>query len=591
MASVDSPHRARSVVQDLHGLHARLSELGKVELRMALAPVVGRLHEPLEAKEMRDAVDASVALCKLMYSRARSAEALPLANALFAQASLAHDERSMRRAAVLCGLMAADSTDVVGAIEHYVAALRIPAAADPALEASGIWNNIGLAMGIAGNYELAARCYQRCIALTDALPGDVYNRYIGHVNLADSLYQSGAIEEGLGFAQRALREQTLEFRERDLHNALLLERNLVRLLVASGRAGDAEPHVAQCSVLADRSQSPRALIAAAATRATYELALGQTDFALTRLEHALARAREVPAALRDTLVCMVYAEERAGNYERALVRMGELSEHIYRAAIDRARQHVELARLPVIARTRLDVEQEQAKARLVSKVSPPDVPETWSALDRLAVSAALRIDPTGWHGKRVGALVKALALAQGSHPLQALEMGLAAELHDIGMLSVPEGILAKRSPLNESERAIVNRHVEAGAEMLGDDRHPRVFLAREIARYHHAHWDGDGHPEGVGGNRIPYAARLCAIADAYDAMVCGIGSRKPHTMHQALAELGRNAGRQFDPRLVAGFDNLIRTETEDLGMDLASNAGLEGFQALVNALQQDRGLV
>jgi putative two-component system response regulator len=349
--------------------------------------------------------------------------------------------------------------------------------------------------------------------------------------------------------------------------------------------------VLDCAALAERTQTPRALIASAMTRATYELAMGQTDIALTRLEKALAQAREVPAALRDTLTSMVRAEEAAGNVERALVRLRELSDHIYRLAIERARQHVEFAALAEMAGSPLEQEQRQARARLASKTAPPDVPPAWAALERLAVGAAMRWDPTGWHGKRVGALAKALALALGCEPLNALEIGLAAELHDIGFLSVPEGILAKKEPLNDAERAIVRRHVDAGAEMLGDDRHPRVFLAREIARYHHAHWNGEGYPERVAGKRIPFAARVCAIADAYDTMVCGLEGRAPRTMHDALEELGRESGRQFDPEMVACFDELIRTETEDLGMDLQSNAGMEGFQSLVGALREDRGFV
>jgi putative two-component system response regulator len=170
-------------------------------------------------------------------------------------------------------------------------------------------------------------------------------------------------------------------------------------------------------------------------------------------------------------------------------------------------------------------------------------------------------------------------------------MGLAAELHDIGMTSVPEGILRKRGALNDSERAIVRRHADAGAEILRDDRHPRIFIAREIAKYHHAHWDGAGHPERVGGKLIPLAARVCAVADAYDAMVCGIGWRPVKTMDQALEELRAQAGRQFDPELVDCFDAMIRTESEELGMDLASNSGMESFQELVDALQEDRGFV
>ncbi|HET9470749.1 MAG TPA: HD domain-containing phosphohydrolase, partial [Usitatibacter sp.] len=189
------------------------------------------------------------------------------------------------------------------------------------------------------------------------------------------------------------------------------------------------------------------------------------------------------------------------------------------------------------------------------------------------------------------ALSKALAAAAGVDPLQALEIGLAAEVHDIGLLSVPEEILAKRTPLSDGERAAVRRHVDAGAEILCDDRHPRVFLAREIAHYHHARWDAAGYPERVGGKFIPLPARICAVADAYDAMVSGIGGRERLTMDGALAELRRHAGTQFDPELVAVFDQLIRTESQDLGMDLASDAGMDGLQELLNSLQEDRGFV
>ena len=85
-------------------------------------------------------------------------------------------------------------------------------------------------------------------------------------------------------------------------------------------------------------------------------------------------------------------------------------------------------------------------------------------------------------------------------------------------MSVPEEMIAKRAQ-PQVERAIIERHVRAGAEILSDDEQPRIFLAREVVRYHHAHWDGSGHPEGVAGTRIPLAARICAIADAYDDLV------------------------------------------------------------------------
>jgi len=169
-------------------------------------------------------------------------------------------------------------------------------------------------------------------------------------------------------------------------------------------------------------------------------------------------------------------------------------------------------------------------------------------------------------------------------------MGLAAELHDIGMLSVPAGILSKRGSLNASEQAIVRKHTDAGAEMLLNDRHPRMLLAHEIAKYHHARWDGGGYPGRVGGKFIPLGARICAIADAYDAMVCGLCG-PTRTMGEALEELGREAGKQFDPELASCFDTLIRREVEGCGMEMTADSGMNDFQALIASLKDDRGFV
>ena len=558
-------------------------------MRDALRPHFERLRAP--ESDAREAVEEALALCRTLYANARSGEGLVLARAALERAQAFGEPGLLRKAYTACGVLCADTADVAGSLEHHAQALRLTMAAGDPVESSRVWNMIGAAMGIAAHYELAARCYRRALDPLEALPGPVYVRYAARVNMADCQFQLGACEEGIPFAMQALAEESAAIREQDLHNALILQRNLVRLYVGAGRLEEARPHMLDCAALAERTRTPRALIAAAVTRATYELAIGQTDIALTRLEKALATAREVPAALRDTLSCVIRAEEAAGNVERALVRLNELSDHIYRLAIERARSHVEFASLDRGAALHLERDQRQARARLASKTSPPEKPPGWGALERLAVGASLRHDPTGWHGKRVGALVKALALALGVEPLPALEMGLAAELHDVGLLSVPEAILRKGDGLNEAERAIVRRHVDAGAEMLRDDRHPRILLARDIAKYHHARWDGEGYPERVAGKGIPFAARACAVADAYDAMVCGLANRPPRTMNEALEALAAEAGRQFDPEMVACFDQLIRMETEDLGMDLESNSGLEGFQSLIAALGEDRGFV
>ncbi len=557
----------------------------------ALQQLLGRLRAPLAAATADSSIDAALAMCRALYGNARSRDALPLAQAALARCTESGDSARTLRAATACGLLSADTADLVGAIEYHVQALRIGIADENRVEMSRTWGNIGVAIGISGNFALAARCYQRSIGLVTPIVEPMYSRYTACGNLADSCFQLGRIEDGINFGERALREMTPAFRDQDPYAAILLRRNLVRLHVGAGRLAQAEPHVAEAIALAEVAPSPRTRIAADITRAAYELACGRADIALTRLDQVLVRAREVPATLRDTLVCVIHAEEAAGNAARALMRLEELSDHIYYVAIERARAHVELASLGEDGNHGHDRQSERDKARLVAKLEPRSQPESWKTLQRLSIGAAMRMDETGWHGRRVGALTKALALASGAAPLHALEMGLAAELHDIGLLSVPEGILAKRGPINASERAIVERHAEAGAEMLRDDEHPMVFMAREIARYHHSRWDGNGYPKRVGGRFIPLAARMCAVADAYDTMVCGVGHSAPRTMAEALDELQREAGRQFDPALVSCFDALIRSESEDLGVDLEASAGMKDFQELVLSLKEDRGFV
>ena len=556
--------------------------------RADITPLLEQLRGRVPVADLQELVGSALTLCRTLYLNARSADGLALARAVLAHCEQAGQPGLSRRAATVCGVLSADTGDLVGAIEYHVQTLRL-VAGDP-VETSRMWVNIGGVFGNSGNHQMAARCFQRALALVETIEEPLQGRYAASGNLADCFYQAGNLELGIQSAERALLELTPEMAEQDLHGVILLRRNLVRLLVGAGRVQDAEPHVREAAAIAARIGSRRAQISADTARAVYEIALGQTDIALTRIDAALSRAREVPAVLHDTLTCAIRAEEAAGNAARALIRLEELSENIYRTGVERAKQFVELAGFAEAAGSTRELEQEQVRARLTMQLDRPAQPESWKALQRLAASAVMRIDETGWHGVRVGALTKALALYTGMDALHALETGLAAELHDVGMMSVPPGILGKKGPLNQAEKAIVKRHPEAGAEMLSDNRHPRIFLAREIARFHHAHWDGKGYPERVGGTFIPLGARMCAIADAYDMMVCGYGGRRPRAMGEALDEIRAQAGHQFDPGLVESFEEMIRCESEGRGVDLSS-PGMEDFQELILSLKEDRGFV
>lgn len=552
-----------------------------------------RMQVPQTQDEALAGSSAALLLCQRLYVNARSFDALPFARANLVLAEHSNDVDLMRRSHTACGLLLADTADIAGAIEHHTHALRLATEADDAVEISRVWNNIGGTFCISGNFSLAAACFRRVLALLHAETAPVDTRYLALINLAHCFFHLGEIREGLQFAAKALEEMTPTFLQKDPHVALLLHRNCVKLHLADGCLQEAKLHVEEVVRMAARATTPRAAIAASTAQADYEMACGDHDLGLTRLDQALVLSRAVPATLHDTLVSVIRAEDKAGYPAHALVRLQELSDHVYHSAIAQIRRHVEIAALMPALICGTDQATEQTKVRLTSRLIPPSEPREWKTLQRLAVGAAIRVDSTGWHGIRVGVLTQALAREYGVLPLQALEFGLAAQLHDIGMASVPERVLMQPGKLNVVERALVQKHTTVGAEILASDQHPRMVIAADIVKYHHARWDGEGYPSNVAGKSIPLAARMCAVADVYDTLVTDRPYRRAWSMEKALAELQRAAGTQLDPELVCCFEVVIRREAANEGIDpsMDVDGGLKNFQQLIAALTEDRGFL
>src|SRR5437764_10441766 len=133
---------------------------------------------------------------------------------------------------------------------------------------------------------------------------------------------------------------------------------------------------------------------------------------------------------------------------------------------------------------------------------------------------------------------------------------IAARLHDLGKLAIPEDILRKAGPLGEAERRVLERHAQIGYHMLES---LEVQPVAEWVLHHHERWDGTGYPFGLAGEDIPLGARIIFVADDYDAMTADRVYRPKRSKEAALTELRRCAGTQFDPGIVAAF-------TEELGV-------------------------
>lgn len=130
---------------------------------------------------------------------------------------------------------------------------------------------------------------------------------------------------------------------------------------------------------------------------------------------------------------------------------------------------------------------------------------------------------------------------------------LAGALHDIGKLTVPPGLLDKGVMLTATERALVQQHAQAGAEMLGalDDLSDCVTAA---AMSHHERWDGSGYPHALASTEIPPMARLCAVADVIDAMTADDRAyRRPQRLEDAIADILAGSGRLYDPVMAAAL--------------------------------------
>ena len=160
-------------------------------------------------------------------------------------------------------------------------------------------------------------------------------------------------------------------------------------------------------------------------------------------------------------------------------------------------------------------------------------------------------DPyTHGHSQRVERHAYRTALAMHLHVDEIEELRMAAALHDVGKIRVPEKLLRKEGGLTIEERAVVQEHTVVGAWMVSNVGSARVV---ESVRHHHESYDGSGYPDGLASNEIPLFARIIAVADAYDAMTSSRPYRASVGRQNAVEELRNQAGAQFDPEVVEAF--------------------------------------
>ena len=201
---------------------------------------------------------------------------------------------------------------------------------------------------------------------------------------------------------------------------------------------------------------------------------------------------------------------------------------------------------------------------------------------RLAKAAECRDDDTGNHVVRVGLYSKLIGSAMGLDDAYCETLFLAATLHDIGKIGIPDSILRKPGKLTPQERKTMEEHCVIGRSILADGHtgysllqtsgnrespfgpNPLLRMAADIATYHHERWDGTGYPYGLHGEEIPLTARIVAIADVFDALRSLRPYKPAFEIERALDIIAEREGTQFDPEVYQAFlqvlDEILETE-------------------------------
>ena len=499
--------------------------------------------QPTDAAEIRErAVQGLLAVNQQFY---RTGDLRRSGEALGSALRLSRDLPAATRVFVLlrCGDFDMLRWDVAAALRHTAEAMDLARDSGQRIEESRALTNLGMALDFAGLYDEADRHWRRALELLEGT---------GEARLRGNIW---ALRTPLGFrlkpenAQRAehacrealacAHESPPRFRDSMACTALC---NWAALEIQLGRVDEAASRLDQAEGYPNVGVRPRWLIAV--LRSMLAIRATNDEASRARLE-ALLEPTAAPAA--------AYVIETVGVLAAMYAAMGDAQ----RAGQALSRLSTERARaLWAMLRDQRFSERAPGEPRATDP--------TTALLERLAVTAELRDDATGKHCYRVGRLSMLLARRAGVAEDELAALDLAARLHDIGKLAIPDAILLKPGRLDATELHLMRAHTTIGADILSSGALPTSQAAGAIARHHHEHFDGRGYPDGLAGEAIPLPARVAALADVYDALTHTRPYKAAWPHEEAVAYIARHAGSQFDPRLTALFVDLVGKAKADV---------------------------
>jgi putative two-component system response regulator len=523
--------------------------------------------------------------CQFFYLFGKVFNAIDPAREAIALARGMSDQALLRRALNTLGILYADTGNCSSAIECYAEALEVSRLLKDADAECTSWINLGVVLIYLAQYQEALACLERAVSIAEGNPSLHHLQLKAYANIAMCALHTEDYGRGLRAAEASVQSSSEPVGSGEMLSRVLREQTFTRLLL---EVSSIEKARERCEIMrryANASNSPRAEIVAALAEGLCEVHGGRIDVGLSRLTSTLEKARMISATHREALVAMVRAYELIGQPDRALVYLHELMEHTKKQQQENALRHLQL-HMQQLAASSPDQQIQPPALRRREAVLKGQVAEQElfrsriEMLERLAVTAELRDDSTGEHSYRVGRLASLLAQEYGCDDGTVLMVDIAARLHDVGKIGVPDAILLKPDKLNEAERQIMRQHTVVGAELLSKSNIPHMQMAEEIARHHHEWWDGSGYPGRLSGTAIPLAARITALADVFDALTHRRPYKKAWPIGEALQEIASLKGKQFEPELCDLFIALmtrLQRDYPDLDVYLGQAAQASPF--------------
>ena len=497
-------------------------------------------------------------------------EAVHVTQLLIQLANKAQDQEWIRRGHHYHGMALAESGRIADAVIAYATALRIARESGDTFSEAKTLINLGAAFNFGSLYRESIPCLETALRKCAQTPAANTVEGAALSNLAEAHYFLGEYGRAYDLIQLALKQGSQT--EDAFGMASLAVRQFIAFKIAIDR-GDlisAQDHGAWCMKYAHQSGSVRSTFTARLADGLIQIYKGNTEIGFTALTELLGSSRHNAGPYyEEALAALVRAYDKVGEPELALEHMEARLRHLSSLrrnafGVYTERDESELATLQL------------TESRLRTKVAERTAAQSrLEMFERLAVTADLKEEASGEHGYRVGRLSALMAEELGWSKEACRAIDMAARLHDIGKIAMPDRILLTSEQLKEAERHIMSTHTLVGAELLAKSNIPQLQMAEEIAKFHHEWWNGEGYPARRREKRIPIHARIVALADVFDALTHGRPFAEPWPMDRALEEIRNRRGTQFDPELTDLFLELVarlRTEHADLD-DYLGKAG------------------